>query len=377
MSVQMSVFQRTHRSYGGAMHGSVITNLLQRAQPEFGPGLLDVYVELVCRAPSRIGTSIEANEVIMGTLVAKLPIGKMSPKAKRYALTVLSRRPGDEERPVLPIGASSFSLEDIQREVARQQAEEEARKAEFDRKRADVTALPRLFDEVADALAAMPPKLKTSAFDWIAFVQWFRSLKSELPTTLEDIIAAEAAARAAAEARLEAMDPWARLDINWRGFHQDARKLLPEPFFWSGDDDFAPHGNDEGFDVLAKMRDFPRKAAFTEDSLASLADHFGHTSEIMVADTDGFNQTRYLDFVVAVAFGHVKLKGFCPFWLRDRALAAMKREIAIIEALAERDNSGEPLTTLDIATAPNRGLQRDSLNKLIGALEQVPTHAST
>jgi len=139
----MHVFERTLRSYGPATHGFVITNLLERAQPEFGPGLVEIHVEMVCRAPSRIDAPIETDEVIMGTPVAKLPIGKLSPKAKRYALTALSRRPGDEPLRTTT-GVSSFSPDDLQRMVAAQQAEQAARKAEFARRRADVTALPRL-----------------------------------------------------------------------------------------------------------------------------------------------------------------------------------------------------------------------------------------
>jgi uncharacterized protein YfeS len=372
----MHVFERTLRSYGPATHGFVITNLLERAQPEFGPGLVEIHVEMVCRAPSRIEAPIEADEVIMGTPVAKLPIGNLSPKARRYALTALSRRPGDEPLRTTT-GVSSFSREDLQREVAAHQAEQAARKAKSASKRADVTALPRLFDEVADALAATPPKLKPSAFAWAAFVDWFKSLKTELPTTLEGIEAAEAAGHAAAKARIEAMDPSARLDIDWSAFHQDARKLLPEPFFWSGADDFAPHGNDEGFDVFTEMRKLPRKAAFTENTFASLADHFEHASEDEIADADDLGQTRYLDFVVAVAFGHIKLKGFCPPWLRDKALAAMKHEITTLDALIERDTSGAPLSTWDAARAPHRAPKRASLKRLIAALEQMPSRTST
>jgi uncharacterized protein YfeS len=202
-------------------------------------------------------------------------------------------------------------------------------------------------------------------------------LKAELPTTLEGIEAAEAACHAAAKARIEAMDPWARLDIDWRAFHPDARKLLPEPFFWSGSDDFAPHGNDEGSDVFAEMRKLPRKAAFTENTFASLAGRFEHASQDEIADADDLGQTRYLDFVVAVAFGHIKLKGFCPPWLRDKALAAIKREITTLDALIERDTSGASLSTWEAATAPHRAPKRASLKRLVAALEQMPRRTST
>lgn len=370
MPVHLSIFERTSRSYGPATHGFVFANLLERVQPEFGLALAEIQIELVCRNPSRIGTPIEAGESVMGTQIVSMPIGKLSLKAKRYTITALSPRSGAEPLP-LTTKMPSFSPEDIPRQAAKLQAELAARKSDFARKIADVDAMFRVFDEVADAMVAMPPKLKPNAFDWAAFVAWFRSLKSEMPTTLEGIEAATAAGHEAAKARIKAVDPWVDLEIDWEAFHPDARQLLPEPFYWSGSDDFAPHGNDEGFDVLTEMRRRPRNAAFTEETFASLADHFEHVKR----DADDFDQTLFLDFVVAVAFGHIKLKGFCPSWLRDKALSAMKSEIATLDALIERNNSGVQLSTWEAAVAPHRTPKRDSLRKLSALLGQMPIRA--
>lgn len=374
MPVHMSLSERLHRSYGSALHGFVITNLLERTQPEFGIGLVKIHVELVYRAPSRIDAPIETSEVIMGTPIANLPVGKLSPTAKQYSLTALSRWPGDEPLR-MNTGVTLISREDFQREAARQQAENAARTAELASRRADITAVPRLFDEVANALATTPPMLKPSAFDWAAFVAWFRSLRSELPTTLEDIEAADAAGHAAAQARRGAMDPWALLDIDWNAFHPDARILLPDPFFWSGDDDFAPHGNDEGFDVLAQLRKSQRTERITEITFAALAQQFEHPSEYEIAKTDDIDTTRYLEFMVAVAFGHIKLQGFCPKWLSDKALAAMKYEIATLDAHIARDSSGVQLSPWDAAMAPRRSARRDSLKRLMAALKRMPSRA--
>lgn len=371
MAVHLSIFERTNRRYGQAIQGGAISHLLERAQPDFGTALLQVHIELVCRAPSLIDTPVRADEMVMGAGIGILPKNKLSLKSKRYELTVLSQRPGDDPVPMLT-GAPSFSQVDFQREIAAQQAAQAERQAEFARRRADVARLSRLFDEVADVLAAHPPKIKASAFDWHGFVGWFKSLRTDLPDTLQGIEAAERSAHAAFKARIEATDPWARLDIDWRGFHPDARKLLPDPFYWSGSDDLAPHGNDEGSDVLAEMRKRPRKAEFTEDTFAALADHFEHASEGDIANWADYERTRYLDFVVAVAFGHLKLKGCCPIWLRDKALIAMRREIATLEMLIERDKSGVPLSTWDAATAPHRTPKQESLKRFTALLEHVP-----
>lgn len=371
MPVHMSVHERTHRSYGSATHGFVFANLLERPQPEFGPGLVEIHVELVCRAPSRIESPIETDEIIMGTQIASLPKGKFLSKSKCYAITALSRRPGTEPVP-LSNSVPAFSPEDVQREATKLQSEQAARKAELSRKRADVDAMFRVFEEVVEAMVASPPKLKPIAFDWAAFVAWFASLKAELPTTPDGIEAALAAGHAAAKARFEDTDPWARLEIDWKAFHPDARKLLPEPFYWSDSDDFAPHGNDEGFDVLAEMRRLPHKANFTEETFSSLADHFDHAAG---DDAENFDQARYLDFVVAVAFGHIKLKGFCPPWLRDKTTAAIKREIVTLDAPIKRDASGVQLPTWETATAPHRVPKRETLGRLSALLERMPIRA--
>ena len=63
---------------------------------------------------------------------------------------------------------------------------------------------------------------------------------------------AEEDARAAAE--VAAMSPWDKLDIDWSGYPAEARRRLDDPFFWDCVDDYAPHGNDTGADVLEMFR---------------------------------------------------------------------------------------------------------------------------
>lgn len=370
MPIHMSVFERTHRSYGLTTHGSVIASLLERTQPKFGSGLTQIYVELVCRSPSRIGTPIEADEAVMGTLLVGLPKSRLSVKAKRYSITVLSHLAGAEPLPISTM--QSFSAEDIQRRDAQYKAEHSARIADRARKLADVDAMFRVFDELVAAMVAKPPKLKSITFNWPGFVEWFTSLRAELPTTLEGVRAASAAGHAAAKSRFEAMDPWTRLEIDWSVFHPDARQLLPEPFYWTRTDDFAPHGNDEGSDVLAEMLAHARTTEFNEGAFESLARQFEHTTQIEIADADACHRTRYLDFIIAVSFGHIKLKGFCPPWLQERTLAAIEREVAALDVLIERDALGVPLSTWDGATARHRVPRRDSLKKLSAALERIP-----
>lgn len=68
---------------------------------------------------------------------------------------------------------------------------------------------------------------------------------------------AEEEARAAAD--VAAMSPWDLLDIDWSQYPAEARRRLDDPFFWDCVDDYAPHGNDTGADVLEMFRAWRRR----------------------------------------------------------------------------------------------------------------------
>lgn len=110
-------------------------------------------------------------------------------------------------------------------------------------------------------------------------------------------------------ARIAAMDPWSKIDM--RGFHRSARKILDLPSDWSAGDDFSPHGNDLGADILA---DWSRLKG---QSVSALAKHF----EIDRLAEDAEASMGRIQIAQALAFGHIKKSGACP---KDLAILALQ-----------------------------------------------------
>jgi uncharacterized protein YfeS len=332
----MPVFYYIHvvtwRVIGGGRNTVVVENLLNRTQPDFGGSITEIAVELYKRAPSAMGRPIEAGEKIYTQDLSKLPRRRFEAKKRRYTIIAVSRLPGNED----DWTSTADPLDDR-------------------------ASLEETFEDVVAVLQANPPKLKQNDFDWVRFVAWFRSLKSELPETPAAIDAAVHAGANASKARLAAMDPWARLDINWKTFHRDARKLLPDPWFWDQVDEFAPHGNDSGADVLPWLRRRKKGADFTPTLYDRLIADFDYDPAVDPDSLEDHQQQDYFDLVVGIAFAHLKLQGFCPLWLREKALATMS-----IEA---------KLAMSDHAAWEHKDAKLAALERLTTALNACPTSA--
>jgi len=108
-----------------------------------------------------------------------------------------------------------------------------------------------LLDEVIEELRACAPKLGSrDDFRLQDALEWLAGRRRALPTTSEEYFALKRQAGAAAAVTDAALDEWDRLEVDLRDFHPDARRLLDSPYFWSCVDEFAPHGNDAGADLL-------------------------------------------------------------------------------------------------------------------------------
>jgi uncharacterized protein YfeS len=357
MPVSLSIQIVTCRSIGGGPHSLVIGNLLNRPQPDFGAAITEVAVELNRRAPSLFGKPLTADENIDSTVLVKLPRRRFEAKKARYTIVAVSRLPGHE--PLVPTGPDNpINIEAFMNAFL---AGEAGRKTEFIRQRDDANALRAEFDDVVAALETSPPKLKPGEFNWVSFVDWFRTLKSDLPEAPAAIEAAVQSGAAVAQARLDAMDPWARLDIDWKTFHRDARKLLPDPWFWDGSEDFAPNGNDDGSDVLTFMQKRKKAADFTPTAFDRLIAEFEFDPAGDPEALEDYLQNHYFNLVVGITFAHVKLQGFCPVWLRDMALATMALETKIIHR--------------DHPTWDHKDAKLAALERLTAALNACPSVA--
>ena len=162
--------------------------------------------------------------------------------------------------------------------------------------------------------------------------------QEELPTTHSELrhFATEQQGRAIAEAAL--LSPWDTLGIDWSQYHPDARKLLDDPFFWDAVDEYSPHGNDTGADLLEAFRDWRRRHRTVpasrflplmlkrwnySSSVASLLDKpmsaWDDDDELILEVIDEAN--------IAIAFAQLKIEGRCDDDLREAALASIQRQL--------------------------------------------------
>jgi uncharacterized protein YfeS len=123
-----------------------------------------------------------------------------------------------------------------------------------------------------------------------------------------------AAAYALDRTRIEAMDPWSTVDFSTS--HRNARNILDLPSDWSQIDDFAPHGNDLGADILGNWSDVRGQ------SVEKVARHF----EIdLVSDSDRASLDR-IQLTLGLAFSYIKKSGKCPIDLATAALNTLNAE---------------------------------------------------
>ncbi|MEY2427961.1 MAG: hypothetical protein QOJ40_846 [Verrucomicrobiota bacterium] len=121
-----------------------------------------------------------------------------------------------------------------------------------------------------------------------------------------------------------ALSPWERLGIDWRDFHPDARRILDDPFFWKQADDFSPHGNDTGADLLSDYRLWLKRYPASDplDFYRRLIAGWGFSDE----STDPTFRSVSDEAAVALAFAELKLRGACRPSVADLARQALHRQ---------------------------------------------------
>lgn len=175
--------------------------------------------------------------------------------------------------------------------------------------------------EIVTALAGLDRRIKPGDdIDWPRVRAHLASRLDDLPRSAEALAALEADLQAQQRARWLAMSPWEQLDVDWTRYAPTARALLDDPFFWDPADDEAPHGNDEGADLLtdylARRPDDPM--AF----LAAQARECGYDGLDAAAADDEYLHDA---LVLGTAFAEIKVTGQLTAALRDLALGVLTR----------------------------------------------------
>ncbi len=218
----------------------------------------------------------------------------------------------------------------------------------------DLRMSPSLFRsgiaETIGAIGLLGRRLTTrDDFRFEAFLNHCREMQSRLPTSDDELVAVLTACEAHQEARLAAMSPWDQLGIDWRDFHPDARQILDDPFYWDMANDFAPHGNDTGADLLAGYRKWLRRDP-SGDPIA-FCDRLLSGWGIPGEPSDEDDQVISDDAAVALAFAELKLRGRCRASVISRAHRAIQRQREGAVAAVDWPHKEEKLRRLDMLEA--------------------------
>src|SRR5581483_7953999 len=117
---------------------------------------------------------------------------------------------------------------------------------------------------------------------------------------------------------------------DWIDFHPKAREVLDSPFYWECGNDFAPNGNDTGADVLHGFRKWRMKNVRTPSR--QFFQQLMRAWEVNPKGNDDFSVQTFDQSAIGLAFAHLKFDAACPKWLKDTALAAVKRQRDILVA---------------------------------------------
>jgi uncharacterized protein YfeS len=215
---------------------------------------------------------------------------------------------------------------------------------EFERFRGlSLSLFKRGVAETVSAIHLMAPKLTSNDdFDVDALINHCERRQQRIPENVEALEALEVELKQKKAAARAAMSPWERLGIDWRDYHPDAPRILDDPFFWRGADDFAPHGNDTGADLLSDYKDWIAAEGGGDplEFFTSLVKRWGFPKG---AD-DPIFQTAFDEAAVALAFAELKLKARCDPRVASLAMEAIGRQ----RGRALSANGTEQLERLDL-----------------------------
>ena len=182
--------------------------------------------------------------------------------------------------------------------------------------------LASFLSEICDVIQLSPPALTSNAnFDFAACSKWLKDKICEAPTSDDALSALKARGEQIWQARLAAASPWDLLAIDWDDYHQNARTILDDIFFWDCLDEFAPHGNDSGADLLEMFREWQQMNPDTDMlELFNEVFHSGNGKGVTFVDLERD------EMMLGFAFAAIKLYGTCPKEVAAEALSAISNQ---------------------------------------------------
>ncbi|MDO5609815.1 MAG: hypothetical protein Q4G62_03390 [Pseudomonadota bacterium] len=186
-----------------------------------------------------------------------------------------------------------------------------------------------------------PALSKKKGLDVQALLAWVDQAVATAPTSPVELERFKVQMLQAAASARATQSPWEQLGVDWDEFHPDARSLLDDPFFWDGHDDYSPHGNDTGADVLSELREpgaCRRSPATFLEWLFKRWDMHKDIERALHMPVDALDDEALLALkvhdqaVVGLAFGYLKLRGAMPAGIAEQALQTFRRRRAVCKA---------------------------------------------
>lgn len=235
--------------------------------------------------------------------------------------------------------------------------------------RLDLAVFRSVLSEFAEQLHQLDRKLKKSDdFDQDRFHVDVAAAVAAAPQSEEELQALNARLQADRAARHAALGPWEKLDIDWEEYHPAARRLLDDPFLWSCVEDFSPHGNDTGADLLSEFKIWNRRNRHQPAwrMAAKLLDEWDMSSiepslvdpievaRLYAAGDMSLGETD--EAMIGAAFAAIKYRGHCDAETIAVGLAAVVRQRVVADIIKrEGRDTAEWESSLDLLERYLRG----------------------
>jgi hypothetical protein len=206
------------------------------------------------------------------------------------------------------------------------------------------------FTETVASLDLLRPRLTPKDdFSLDAFISHCKQRETTLPDSDEALRNLKTALDAKQAAIRAAMSPWERLNIEWRDFHSDARRILGDPFFWEQANDFSPHGNDTGADLLTEYRHW--LSSHPADDPLVFYEYLMARWGFSPKAADPTIRSAMDEAAVALAFAELKLRAHCRASALTLAEAAVQRQRQEALLATEWSHRQDRLRSLELIEA--------------------------
>jgi uncharacterized protein YfeS len=206
------------------------------------------------------------------------------------------------------------------------------------------------FAEAVAALALLKTRLTTKDdFSLDALLDHCRQREASLPDSDDALSTLKQELDERKKTIRDAMSPWDRLGLDWRDFHSDARRILDDPFYWEQANDFSPHGNDTGADLLSEYRRWLKRypSADPQQFYQGLMERWDFSG----GATDPMIQSAMDEAAVALAFAELKLRGNCRPSAAALAKAAILRQRQAATLATDWPHREDRLRSLELIEA--------------------------